>query len=566
MKVKYKFNKIQTEADTLVLKSGDEELVSLKKEDYGENWEELKKIVFEINPYLSSGDLSELTVTGLETNTLDIPGKEAEKELWKKYCNDKIDLSVFSKKIAKVSDDIDTVIISNYKNINISNFYDLVQKLCTNTSNKFLDLSKITTELSKDCIWNITYGSYKQQTIKVMQLIKKLPKFNVIPDSLKSGHLSLDNFSSLEDLSQFFKYKYNYFSLNENKKIEELSNISLNENAAFYIKNSNVKILPNQYIRRIDISECKNLKEIEELKLSIPIISNNASTINTEQNLNTNSVLHIHKLLTKCYDLPAYSYYYFSPFVNVDEKTKITIDYIEVPHIKLNLFNNYVNLGVVNVCGDNFISGSSAAIVYNQNIKAFPAYKLNCDFTSTNTNDDKIAWVDYYKNGSSNNFKNITISSPSEEEIITINTLKKEMEELEVQIPIPFIVNPEYPYTFKLLKIEKIIAPNTYGHLKNENDKNDDAMILPGFSGDASFVYLKIRNIKNIKDEHYLQGTIELDREYVAEIDGYEFHGKEHIKANIKIVFNLDEQIIPSVSFEDDEGNELNLPLNNPAE
>ena len=562
MKVKYKFNKIQTEADTLVLKSGDEELVSLKKEDYGEDWDELKKIVFEINPYLSSGDLSELTVTGLETNTLDIPGKEAEKELWKKYCNDKIDISVFSKKIAKVSDDIDTVIISNYKNAAISNFYTLVSRIYN--SNKFLDLSKITTVLSDSCLSDIA-KSYN----KIIPLIKKFPKFNDVPSSLKNnGILILNNFSSLEDISQFFNYKYNYFRLTDNKKIEDLSNISLNENARFYIQNSNVKTLPNlhlQYIGEIDISGCKNIKEIEELKLSIPTFINNSSSSNTNQNLNTNSALHIHKLLTKCYDLPANSHYYFSPFDNVDEKTKITIDYIEVPYINLNLFNNYVDLGVVNVCGDSLIGVGRAAFVYNQNIKAFPAYKLNCDFTS-NTIYNKITWVDYYKYGSSNNFKNITVSSPSEEEIITINTLKKEMEELEVQIPLPFIVNPEYPYTFKLLKIEKIIAPNTYGYLKNENDKNDDAMILPDFSGDASFVYLKIKNIKNIKDGHYLQGTIVLDREYVAEIDGYEFHGKEHIKANIKIVFNLDEQVTPSFTFEDDEGNELNLPLNNPAE
>ena len=578
MKVKYKFDHIDSEADSLSLKAYGVEIANFKKADFGENWEDLLGQKFELNPYLV-GDLDKLQITGLETNDIVCNSSQTKKDLWKEYSRNKIDSSMLSKRLEYI-DNTKPIQITDLAYENKYNYYNT--KL---TDKALLDLSKLTYNSINE--WNsLNFANYKN-------LFFKLPTFQ--QKNTEIFIINLSNYTNLIEIPIIKDYSgcYGLYLTNNNfiEQIPEELEFGTTQNKKLNIANSKINSLPQKFSTYV-FSEF-NIKNSAIEKLDEIHITTSSNTDANQKdtakpgiflNFNTGHSLEINKLFISkgenmSYNSEEYRLYRLW-YIDFGEQTKINYLNVNFAPDGFNI-NKNTELGVVHA-NLSFNKSSTKSYTFSPiKAKAFPASLFGLSYpksTATPNDGDYICWVDDIDTPEDNPFfvyfkKIANINIPSN---IKFNTLKKDItEETTIEVPVNFLLNSEYPYEFVLDNIE-LIGEDSDNRINVGIDNltewkyrisSSNSDVYPKVVGKSTIfkdnkITFKIKNLYNIQDNKILKMYIYFYCSYNATIDGYPFKGKIDLKKyEFNIIFNLNEGANISFDFEDDDGNPLNLPL-----
>lgn len=538
MKLKLKVNNIESGADTIKIVAYNERNVieEFKKEDYGEDWEGLKGKEIYINPYFV-GDVNQLKVIGTKSHDLSWDDEE-KRNLWKEYASDKADIFVLP--YGRIDLDYGkTIKISNYKNVdssdqnNIKYERSIICLFSTSYNTYYFDFSKYD---SKDFFNNI--NSVNDCPAKVKKLPNIPKEINYLGGSSTfKGYTNLESVDNLDtsNIKNLDRFLY------ENKKIEDISNLDFSnlESATEAFYNTNIKKIPQPF----SLPKLRNVQ-------GYMFLGNN--TIEIDE-----------------IDLSKSSNYTSENFDKVFWKVKIN---------KMKLGNSYLALprnyeiGVVNIGNakdslKRVVSGNTTSgpelNLYASGGNAIKAFPLNLmsetqpfigTTPTTPPENTKIVWCDSIAEGDRTTTKSIV------KKIDHINTTIKTLKNSfvgQIQIPLPFELNPNYPYKFELINTDYSEVIGGLVNEKGTNLKCNSAKIIQDENSNNLLLDL---DLSDIKDGSYLEfyynpsGLL-----YNAKIDGEDFSGRFRAKYNnsydsaqYTIYFKIEENLDFGFELEED--------------
>lgn len=580
MKAKYYFKSISSEAEELKVKSYGVDIMTFKKEDFNDSWDNLIEKEYDLSPY-SSADLSKIVSTGEEDHDAQYPGELKEK--WYEYARNKIHEDFFqnTERLAEIDTSrpielmnkslIDTSTkLKNFMQAtnNIPSYgkykYDLSSM---NLADEFLyDKNSSNARLLVDD--NGTTIPYAFSNLNIKGLITKLPN---IPSAFTNYANTFTNFTSLNDISNLdFSQVINLSNAFANctslsnidnikvdlvedlggafktcSNIEHLPNMNLsnckNLNNAFYgcdnIKSAgNIKFGKDQSVTyKANFISSGSLEEIGDIVNFPSTSSSNDSSYAFITACNLKKVGNILvdnpniTLTTKVIDCNTHSEgleieSIYSPLTTVYPISRLTTS--------RSLDIKYLGPATIKSYGDIYTNS-----IIQEAVALSPYFAGYSSFVKSSTGSS--IWVDY-TNIANNITKTITKDKLNYN--LHIDTaIKSVSKDVEIDL---LQINDDYPYKISIDEITKINSISGITNAKNcKNVKISfiDGKVILHFEAEAT-------------DTTVATFTCTLDGiEYDATILDHPFHGRTKVIINASIDFTVTEDADLQILIEDDE-------------
>ena len=583
MKAKYYFKSISSEAEELKVKSYGVDIMTFKKEDFNDSWDNLVEKQYDLSPY-SSADLSKIVSTGEEDHDAEYPGELKEK--WYEYARNKIHEDFFQN-------------TERLAEIDTSRPIELMNKSLIDTSTKLRSFMQATNNIP-------SYGKYKYDlssmnladeflydknsskarllvddtgatipyafsNLNIKSLITKLPN---IPSTFTNYAGTFRDFTSLKDISNLdFSQVINLDNAFANcTSLSNIDNVKFDlvENLSSAFKQcSNIERLPN-----MNLSNCKNLNNafcscdniksvgnikfgkdqavtykagfitsgsLEEIGDIINFPSCSSSTDSTYAFISTANLKKVGNILA---DNPNITI--TTRIINCNTHSEgLEIESIYSPlttvypisRLSTNSSLNIKYLGPATIASYGDIYTNS---IIKEAVALSPYFANYSSFVKSSTGSS--IWVDY--TNSANSITK-TITKDKLNYSLHIDTaIKSVSKDVEIDL---LQINDDYPYEISIDEITKIYSISGITDAKNcKNVKISfiDNKVMLHFEAEAA-------------DNLVATFTCTLDGiEYDATILGHPFHGKTRVVIKASIDFTVTEDANLQILIEDDEPEE----------
>lgn len=580
MKAKYYFKSISSEAEELKVKSYGVDIMTFRKEDFNDSWDNLVEKQYDLSPY-SSADLSKIVSTGEEDHDAQYPGELKEK--WYEYARNKIHEDFFqnTERLAEV-DTSKPIELMNSSLIDTSKkLYDFIIKAgkIPSYSKYLFDLSNL--NLADKFIYDknnsnarrlIDTDGYTIQNafgnIAIKSYIVKLPK---IPAAFTDYTSAFSEFKNLKDISNLdtsqavclTKAFYN------DSQLSDISNANFENiiemNSAFY--NTGIQSLPDLRLPKVTniagaFSNCNKLKSIGNI-----IFNASSGPIGLSDFINSTTLEEIGDIKNcpgpTSNDIRLIYSSKLKKVGNISATENIEISYTWaiincVPHSDgIHIESIY---SINNICKPILFNGTSGTINYlgpctmgyityaysplSLPIKEGVAISINYGGysgwhqSSTGLN----TWVDYtqYPNNSTKIITKTELEYKSHIDT-SVSSISKDIELDVLQ------VEDDYPYDISIDKITNIPTIAACADLKNCTK----ASAL--FANGKIVIHFEAKVTDTTVTEFKVPIT---NIEYDATILGHPFHGKTNVNVNVAIDFTVTEDANLQILIEDDESEE----------
>ena len=583
MKAKYYFKSISSEAEELKVKSYGVDIMTFKKEDFNDSWDNLVEKQYDLSPY-SSADLSKIVSTGEEDHDAEYPGELKEK--WYEYARNKIHEDFFqnTERLAEI-DTSRPVELMNSSLIDTSKkLYVFITKAGKIPSyNKYLfDLSNL--NLADDFNYDKNNSKARKlvdtdgYTIQdafsnaaIKKYIVKLPKIPASFTDYTNAFSELKNLKDISNLNTNQTVCLNSAFYNDSQ-LSDISNVNFENietmNSAFY--DTGIESLPDLYLPKVTniagaFSDCNKLKSVGNIIFnpdSNPIALDsfiNSSTLeeigdikNCPSSTTNDPRLIYSKNLKKVGNISitknTKGIYTWSIIHCRIHSDGIHIESIYSPN---NICKPIVfattsgTRGIINYLGPCTMGNASYAYgpLYVP-IKEGVAISINYGGYSnwSQKSTGLNTWVDYTQYP--NNYTKIITKTKLEYKSHIDTSISSISKDIEIDI---LQVANDYPYE---ISIDKITMINSIGDITDaKNCKN----VKISFIDNKVMLHFEAEAADNLVATF----TCTLDGiEYDATILGHPFHGKTNVNVNASIDFTVTEDANLQILIEDDESEE----------
>ena len=586
MKAKYYFKSISSEAEELKVKSYGVDIMTFKKEDFNDSWDNLVEKQYDLSPY-SSADLSKIVSTGEEDHDAEYPGELKEK--WYEYARNKIHEDFFqnTERLAEI-DTSRPVELMNSSLIDTSKkLYDFITKAGKIPSyNKYLfDLSNL--NLADDFNYDknnpkarmlVDTDKYTIQdafgNIAIKSYIVKLPK---IPASFTDYTNAFSELKNLKDISNLNTNQTVYLAnaFYNDSQLSDISNVNFENietmNNAFY--GTGIESLPDLYLPKVTniaraFSDCNKLKSVGNI-----IFNPDSNPINLSDFINSSTLEEIGDIKncpSSTTNNPRLIYSENLKKVGNISVTENTEGIYTWSIIHCRIHSDGIHIESIyspnNICKPivfattSGTSGTSGTINYlgpctmgNASYSYGPLYVpikegvaisinyggySNWSQNSTGLN----TWVDYTQYP--NNYTKIITKTKLEYKSHIDTSISSISKDIEIDI---LQVANDYPYDISIDKITNNPTIAACTDLKNCTKAS------ASFTDGKIVVHLEAK----VTDTTVVEFKVPItDIEYDATILGHPFHGKTNVNVNASIDFTVTEDANLQILIEDDESEE----------
>ena len=582
MKAKYYFKSISSEAEELKVKSYGVDIMTFRKEDFNDSWDNLVEKQYDLSPY-SSADLSKIVSTGEEDHDAEYPGELKEK--WYEYARNKIHEDFFqnTERLAEI-DTSRPVELMNSSLIDTSKkLYDFITKAgkIPSYSKYLFDLSNL--NLADDFNYDknnsnarklIDADGYTIQNafgnIAIKSYIVKLPK---IPASFTDYTNAFSDFKNLKDISNLDTSqavcltKAFYY----NSQLSDISNANFENiiemNNAFY--GAGIESLPDLYLPKVTniagaFSNCNKLKSIGNI-----IFNASSGPIALSDFINSTTLEEIGDIKncpgSTINDIRLIYSGKLKKVGNISATKNIETSYTWaiincVPHSDGLHIESIYSLN--NICKPILFNGTSGTINYlgpctmgyitysysplSLPIKEGVAISINYGgYSSWHQSSTGLnTWVDYTQQP--NNYTRIITKTELEYKShidTSVSSISKDIELDVLQIA------DDYPYDISIDKITNTPTIAACTGLKNCTKAS------ASFANGKIIIHFEAKVTDTTITEFKVPIT---NIEYDATILDHPFHGKTNVNVNVTIDFTVTEDANLQILIEDDEPEEQN--------
>jgi len=583
MKAKYYFKSISSEAEELKVKSYGVDIMTFKKEDFNDSWDNLVEKQYDLSPY-SSADLSKIVSTGEEDHDAEYPGELKEK--WYEYARNKIHEDFFqnTERLAEI-DTSRPVELMNSSLIDTSKkLYVFITKAGKIPSyNKYLfDLSNL--NLADDFNYDKNNSKARKlvdtdgYTIQdafsnaaIKKYIVKLPKIPASFTDYTNAFSELKNLKDISNLNTNQTVCLNSAFYNDSQ-LSDISNVNFENietmNSAFY--DTGIESLPDLYLPKVTniagaFSDCNKLKSVGNI-----IFNPDSNPIALDSFINSSTLEEIGDIKncpSSTTNDPRLIYSKNLKKVGNISITKNTKGIYTWSIIHCRIHSDGIHIESIyspnNICKPIVFattSGTGGTINYlgpctmgNASYAYGPLYVpikegvaisinyggySNWSQKSTGLN----TWVDYTQYP--NNYTKIITKTKLEYKSHIDTSISSISKDIEIDI---LQVANDYPYE---ISIDKITMINSIGDITDaKNCKN----VKISFIDNKVMLHFEAEAADNLVATF----TCTLDGiEYDATILGHPFHGKTNVNVNASIDFTVTEDANLQILIEDDESEE----------
>lgn len=583
MKIKYIFDNIHTNADTITVSSGTEDIIILNKADFNNDWKTALNQEYYIDE-VQCNDLSNLKITGAEahsatyTEELNTKWKEFTKnKLGSKHINDplvinsldkELPVQVYNQTSITTRDDIYGICYNTHSKLGGDYQYDF-SHLIINLSKEYLSVNTYITPCSYySGSYNTVFGSVSSDPTTIG--LNKITKWFDLPEGLSSLPYGFA-FTSIENLPVIPSSVTSIYGICFYSKIKKIYNLDY----------------PN--ILNVDyaFAKCTELEEVGDINLPNAVNTNKCfesctklkkvGNINIKGDVGTSTVFYDCSSLREVGNVIATGQVYFSKLSKIGDIIGQSVALGSAPDGELLAGNilsctrfsgdtgSIVSVKVVNLPERTNSQGN--IYFWPKSCVALPVYfgnynKYQMSAAPSSTGFD--IWVDYvdttltttYKEG--HVVKNITNSTYTiSEDLSTLNTKEtvylKNFNILEK--------NGEYQHTFvvKNCELDNYISNKAFAG--SNIDLSDTTALLNSIIVHADGTIDVDIPCINIADNSVSSGKITIPVKYVAEIDGVEFHGATIATINFNYTWQIDEDVNIQCMLVNDDGSDPDAPV-----
>lgn len=581
MRIKYRFDNIHSNADTIKVSSGPEDIIVLNKADFQDNWANALNKDYYVLAF-SCNDLANLTITGAEAH----PTKYTEETntKWKAFTKNKIGSKHFDDpSVTSTLDKDKPLIIYNQEDLTTQS---ALTRFLTSINTKFkdykYDLSQLNFSYSNSLPQYICPSYYSSGILHTYPLYANVSKWFHLPEGMTELAYAFYECSSLEEtpaIPDTVTGLYYTFYSSGIIKVNELPDSITNMQGTFTnctkLQSFDTELPSNVINLSSTFSGCTALTSFtSEIPSTVTNCTNmfyNTALESFTQDL-PETIVNKTSMFGNCKKLKelgnisgnlAQVTYHSNGCAPIEKVGNLYINNSAsraIPSSVLKTVGNITfDLSTCNIDNTHFIVPTSETSIGIVNLIQKPSYYLTARymfpsapglciaipyyyhsllwpsfsvFNGTNpTSTGYNLWVDYYPE-TSDVFHNITL--PTYEITEDVSTLNNS-ETIYVKNFNILKKNDTYKHTFEVTECSIATSVSTTG--TNVNTSNIKFTVNADGTANIEIP------CTNIQDDSVSSGTIVKNIYYTALIDGNEFHGATKVTVNFQYTWTLDEDV-----------------------